>query len=146
MVGLKINNFFLIYGWGDKSEKLLDIKGKNMLYVGFSTKSHKLYTHILCNHFCHCAPVIITNKKCFIYQFTKLNNVVLIPIKKRDIDILKQYGWKFIKYNRPVTPLPRFKGFTCVQFTKKICGIKNIFIQTPDSLFNYLHKKYPSEK
>ena len=117
-----------------------------MLYVGFSTKSHKLYTHILCKHFRHCTPVIITNKKCFMYQFTKLNTVVLIPIKKRDIDILKQYGWEFIKYNRSVPPLPQLKGFTCVQFTKKICGIKNMFIQTPDSLSNYLHKKYPSEK
>lgn len=116
-----------------------------MLYVGFSTKSHKIYANILCKHFRHCAPVIITTNKAFIYQFTKLNRVVLIPIKKRDIQILKQYGWVFIKYNFSCPSLPRFKGFTCVQFTKKICGIKNIFIQTPDSLFNYLHKKYPSK-
>ena len=115
-----------------------------MLYVGFSTKSHKLYTHIFCKKFRHCAPVVIIDNKCFIYQFTKLNHVVLIPIKKRDIKILQQYGWVFIQYNHDVNHLPQFRGCTCVQFTKKICGIKNIFIQTPDSLFNYLHKKYPS--
>ena len=112
-------------------------------YIGFSTKTHKILARILCHRFKHCAPIVVTKYKCEIYQFTKRKNITVIRIKKRDLKILKAYGWLFVKY--PVKDIPQkaenIQAITCVQFTKKFCGIKNITIQTPDSLLKYLIKK-----
>ena len=74
------------------------------------------------------------------YQFTNQNKITIIKITKRDIKILEQYGWKFIKYDVKEIPYNALKihAITCVQFTKKFCHIKKITIQTPDALFAYL--------
>jgi len=114
-----------------------------IIYIGFSNRSHKLIARIFCRHFKHCAPVIIDKNKCNIYQFTTINNIKIVPVKKRDLKILEHYGWKFIKYNIKNPHMARFNThtITCVQFTKCFCGIKNIKIQTPFCLFKYLTKK-----
>lgn len=114
-----------------------------IIYIGFSTKTHKIFARIFCRHFKHCAPVVITKNKCEIYQFTRVNNINVIPIKKRDIKILTAHGWRFVKYN--IKYIPRnaihIHALSCVQFTKKFCGIKKATIQTPDSLLKHLIKK-----
>ena len=114
-----------------------------IVYIGFSTKTHKILARIFCYHFKHCAPVVIKKNKYEIYQFTKTNKIKIIPIKKRDIKILEQYGWQFVKYNiESITQNAlNIRVITCVQFTKKFCGIKKISIQTPDELLKYLKKK-----
>ena len=121
-------------GWSIK-------KGCIMLYIGFSNYSSKRYANIICKKYKHCAPVIINKNEVIIYQFVHINKIVKIVIKKTDIKKLKQHGWIFVK-----TPTLSRKKFawcclTCVQFTKHMCGIKNIKIQTPLALFNYLDKK-----
>lgn len=114
-----------------------------MVYIGFSPKTHKTYAQILCKNFKHVAPVLVSNNKCVIYQFVHLNKIVLISIKRRDLQILAKYGWKFIKYNCKFTPerAIKTKPLNCVQFTKRACRIKNIHIQTPDALFEYVANK-----
>lgn len=114
-----------------------------MIYIGFSKRSHKIFANMFCRHFKHCAPVIIEKNRCILYQFTNCNNIHKIYLSLRDLKILEKYGWEFIKLNqknKPQNPI-FFKSLTCVQFTKKFCGIKNIKIQTPDKLFMFLHKK-----
>ena len=109
-----------------------------MVYIGFSVQSHKLYTQVLCKKYRHCAPVVITKDKCIIYQFVNMFKQEQISIKPRDLHILKQYGWIFIKHNDSFYPNTHFPGLTCVQYTKRICRIKKLNIQTPDKLFKFL--------
>ena len=76
-----------------------------------------------------------------LYQFVKKNNVAKIPLKLRDIKILEHHGWKFIKYNGKIARTHALKSktiLTCVQFTKRFCGINKKTIQTPDALFQFL--------
>jgi len=112
-----------------------------MLYIGFSTVSHKLSARILCKHFRHCAPIIINNDKYILYQFVNKNNIAKIILTSRDLKILEHHGWKFIKYNGKIAHTRALKSksiITCVQFTKRFCGINKKTIQTPDALFRFL--------
>lgn len=128
---------------GDKSEIFSRHKGFNMnIYIGFSTKTHKTSARLFCKEYKHCAPVIISKNKCEIYQFTNMKDINIIRVKKRDLKVLSSYGWVFIKCcakKVPSKPL-KIRAFTCVQFTKKICGINKVSIQTPDALLKYLIK------
>ena len=114
-----------------------------MIYIGFSTRTQKIYARILCKKYRHVAPVLITPKKCTIYQFVRFNKVVPIPIKKRDLIILQKHEWKFVKYACKFDPelAIKTKPINCVQFTKRACRIKNITIQTPDALLKYITQK-----
>ena len=127
---------------GDKSEHIKKVIFM-IIYIGFSTKTHKTLARIFCRHFKHCAPIVITKDKCELYQFTRPKKISIIQIKQRDIKILMKHGWIFIKYN--VKNMPQnildIRTITCVQFTKNFCSIKKISVQTPDALLNYLIKK-----
>lgn len=112
-----------------------------MLYIGFSNYSHKLHAKIFCNKYKHCAPVMINKNTVVIYQFVCINKIVKINIQKTDLEALKRHGWIFIQYSKHIQPILNSSGLTCVQFTKKVCGIKNIMIQTPLALFKYLQNK-----
>ena len=114
-----------------------------MLYIAFSSRSHKLYAQILCRKYRHCAPVLMTDNKCIIYQFIKRGQIAQISIRPDDINILKHYGWKFVKYDTKFAPTIalKTKPWTCVQFTKQSIGIRKITIQTPDALLRYLNRK-----
>lgn len=123
--------------------RIINKKRFNMLYIGFSKKSHKLSAKILCKKYRHCAPVLITKEKCIIYQFVSYKKIVPIYIRPYDINTLKHFGWIFIKYNTKFDHrrVLNSKAFTCVQFTKHVLNIKNIMIQTPDALLKYLSVK-----
>ena len=113
-----------------------------MLYVGFSNYSHKIHAQLFCRNFKHCAPIIINNDSATIYQFVHVNKIVNINIKTNDLKILQKHGWKFVKLSKSNTcSMPQCLCFTCVQFTKHVCGIKDIRIQTPMGLFKYLNQK-----
>ena len=112
-----------------------------MLYIGFSNYSHKFHSKIFCKQYKHCAPIAINNNNAVIYQFVRINKIVQIKIQKQDLNILKKHGWIFIKYPLKNKICLHKYCLTCVQFTKKSCGIKNIKIQTPLGLFRYLNKK-----
>lgn len=114
-----------------------------MIYIGFSIKSHKILAKIFCKNFKHCAPVVINGNKCYLYQFVSRNNVTKIILKRRDLHILEQYGWIFIKYSAKNAPqrANKIKAITCVQFTKNFCRIAQKRILTPDDLFSFLTDK-----
>ncbi len=112
-----------------------------IIYIGFSNRSYKLFANIICNKYKHCAPVI-KNKDCYeMYQFTNRHTITIIQLQKRDIKILKRYGWVFIKYKSKYVCAQKTQPITCVQFTKQFCGIHKINIQTPDGLMKYLQNK-----
>ncbi len=114
-----------------------------MIYIGFSKRTHKLYAKILCKRFKHCAPVVIHGQKCYLYQFVNRNNIVKIELNKRDLTVLKHYGWIFVKYsakNAPQCP-EKIKAITCVQFTKRFCHIQKKCVLTPYDLFRFIHDK-----
>ena len=114
-----------------------------MIYIGFSTRTHKLYARICCKNFKHCAPIVISNKKCFLYQFVNKNHIEKIPLTQRNLLILEHYGWEFIKYSAKNAPrnAETISAITCVQFTKKFCEIHEKRILTPDDLFRFLNDK-----
>ncbi len=112
-----------------------------MLYIGFSNYSHKIHAKIFCKKYKHCAPVIINKTNIVIYQFVRIDKIAKIIIQKSDLKILQMHGWRFIKYSKKQTHIPKKHCLTCVQFTKDMCGIKNIKIQTPLALFKYLNRK-----
>ena len=70
-----------------------------MIYIGFSTKTHKLFARILCRHFRHVAPIVKTKKYCIIYQFIAPGKISLITVNFKDLKILESYGWEFVKYS-----------------------------------------------
>lgn len=111
-----------------------------MIYIGFSERSHKFLASVLCKQYKHCAPIIKKQNKYVLYQFTNTHKISFITLSKRDLNILEQYGWVFVKYNHKIDLYNAMhtKSFTCVQFTKKLCGIKDIRIQTPDSLLKHI--------
>lgn len=114
-----------------------------IIYIGFSTRTHKIFARVFCKKFKHCAPVVIHKNTCEIYQFTNPHEINIIHIQKRDIKILEQYGWKFVKYDIKTVPyISKTHAITCVQFTKKFCGIKQSDIQTPDALLRYITKTH----
>ena len=67
------------------------------------------------------------------------NQINKIYLKKRDLKILANHGWLFLKTkkNERVFSL-RVRPITCVSFAKNVLGIKNPFILTPDQLFKEL--------
>ncbi len=112
-----------------------------MIYIGFSTRSHKIFARILCRKYRHCAPILIMKDKCIMYQFIARGKISLIALRLKDLNILKHYGWEFIKYDRKFIPRVKTKSYTCVQFTKQSIGINKITIQTPNALLKYLKRK-----
>lgn len=112
-----------------------------MLYIGFSNYSNKIHAKILCHKYKHCAPVIINGDNVVMYQFVRTNKTAKIIMHKRDLKILEKHGWCFVKYNADNPNITKKCYLTCVQFTKSICKIRNIKIQTPLALFRYLNKK-----
>ena len=110
------------------------------MYIGFSLKTHKLHARILCRKYKHCAPIIIIANQAIIYQFVNPKKIVAIHVRKHDLKRLEKYGWLFIKYNKSLSKknVSNIHALTCVQFTKRVCGIKKINIQTPDALLRYL--------
>ncbi len=128
-----------LWKWGINQN--IQIMGYQMIYIGFSKRTHKVYAKIFCKNFRHVAPVIITKNKCVLYQFVNRNKIVLIPINPKDLNILKQYGWKFVRYGCKFNPeyAIKSKPINCVQFTKRACGIKKSNILTPYALFKYLN-------
>ena len=112
-----------------------------MSYIGFSNYSNKFHAKLFCRKYKHCAPIITNNDSVIIYQFVNINKIVKIPIHKKDLKTLKKHGWKLIKYPIDTEHILETHCLTCVQFTKKACGIKDIKIQTPFALFKYLKEK-----
>ena len=113
-----------------------------IMYIGFSTKTHKFIANIICRHFKHCAPILVNENRCEIYQFTKHNQINIIKIRLRDMKILEKYGWKFVEYDiEKKTEISDIHAITCVQFTKKFCGLRALYTQTPDALFKYITTK-----
>jgi len=112
-----------------------------MLYIGFSNYSNKFYAKIFCKRYKHCAPIVVDKNNATIHQFVRANKTVKLVIKKSDLKILKQHGWIFIKHPTKIQETPVPLCLTCVQFTKRVCGIKNIKIQTPEALLNYIKQK-----
>ena len=112
-----------------------------MIYIGFSKRSHKIFAQILCRQYRHCAPVLIMKDKCIVYQFVAHSKISFIALRLKDLNILKNYGWEFIKYDGKFAPALKSNSYTCVQFTQQSIGIKKITIQTPNALLKYLKRK-----
>jgi len=63
-------------------------------------------------------------------------------MRKKDLNILKHHDWIFIKYDGDIIEkdIQNIRALTCVNFVKKSCRIKSLWIQTPGALLKYLTK------
>lgn len=114
-----------------------------MMIIAFSKNTSKILPHMLCRHFRHCAPIICNGHDLIMYQFIKHNHIEQIHIKSRDIAILHAHGWEFI-YISPGGPVNKCNlshVYSCVDLSKRIIGLKSIFIQTPYMLYKHINKK-----
>ncbi len=113
-----------------------------MIIVGFTHQTSKTLPRLLCRNFRHCAPVVpsmMGGEKPFVmYQFVRRGIIAQIPLNMRDMNLLRKYGWQFVHVD--TAPCCAQKGLTCVQFTKRVCGIKSARLQRPDALWRELHK------
>ncbi len=110
-----------------------------MVIIGFSDKTSKIIVQLVCGHFKHCAIITKHANKFVLHQFVKRNYIEQIIITKRHIAQLELNGWVFIYLNSPPRHFNK-KCWTCVSYAKHAIGIKNLFIQTPNSLYKYLKK------
>ena len=110
-----------------------------MIIIGFSNKTSRFIPRIFCKKLKHVAPIIKDGTDFIMLQFTRYSYVTQIPIKKRNIDILMAHGWVFV-YLADIRPQVCKNAWTCVQFTKRIIGLKKWWIQTPDELYKELKK------
>ncbi len=113
-----------------------------MIIISFSRKTSKILPRILCRNFRHCAaivPAAAPDAQMIMYQFVRRGNIAKIPLRARDLKILGLHGWKFIY----IPGDARFENHylhanTCVDLTKRIAGLRNTLIQTPDALYKYI--------
>jgi len=110
-----------------------------MVIIGFSDKTSLPVVRMICGRLKHCVIITQHNKNFVLHQFVKHHNVAQIAISSRGIAQLESCGWVFIYLDCSDVEL-RNNAWTCVGFVKRAIGIKNIWIQTPNSLYKYLNK------
>ena len=115
------------------------------IIIGFTHKTSKIIPRILCRHFRHCAVIVsqkveVRRQKYIMIQ-TGFFTHKLIILQKRDLKILEQYGWVFIKLSKTSAFCPLPSALTCVSFAKRMLGIRAPFMLTPDQLYRYLEKE-----
>src|SRR5574344_2029310 len=97
------------------------------MLVGFTNNTSKILPRIFCRRFRHCAVILEYNNCYLMLQFTSRNKIHFIPLKNRDIMILKRNGWVFT--NVFISSTFNYKScFTCVSFVKQVLGIRAPFI------------------
>ncbi len=110
-----------------------------MIIVGFTHKTSKITPRILCRRFRHCAVIVPASrgadKPFVLHQFVRRGVVAQIPINVRDMNLLRAYGWVFVHIDRGVAT---GGGVTCVQYAKRVCGVRRLWIQRPDALWRML--------
>ena len=112
------------------------------MIIGFSKKTSKILPKILCKNFRHCALILELNKKQYLLLNPYFKKINIFLLNKRDLEILKQNGWVFIKIKPDKTNLYTSvkSNISCVWFVKNAIGIHNLFIWTPDQLYKKLTK------
>ena len=111
-----------------------------MIILAFSNKTSKKIPQIVCRKYKHVAPIIPNDNKLIMYQFVKSGHVEKIQIHARDLKILQTHGWDFVYLDGCCLPhdFDAKAALTCVQMTKQIIKMRNIFIQTPFALYKKL--------
>ena len=110
-----------------------------MIIIGFSNKTSKPVVQLICGRFKHCAIITKHKNKFILHQFVRRSYIVQIAITKRHIAQLELNGWVFVYLDSPPGHFTA-NSLTCVNYAKNVIGIKNIWIQTPNSLYKYLKK------
>ena len=113
-----------------------------MIIIAFSNKTSKTIPNVVCRKLKHTAPIVPHNDKLIMYQFISYGRVEKIPLRMRDIQILKAHGWKFIYIDGIRLPYEfnPYTACTCVDLAKRAIGIRNWRIQTPLGLYKELRR------
>lgn len=111
-----------------------------MVIIGFSDKTSKLGVRMICRHFKHCVIITGKNNRFVLHQFVRKNHVVRIAVSNRSVAQLRTHDWVFVYLKRRCVLDFDVHAATCVNYVKHAIGLKNFWIQTPDSLYRYLIK------
>jgi len=109
-----------------------------MIIIGFTHRTSKILPRLFCRHFRHCAVILKDKENKYILIQAGLGIRKLIVLQKRDLKILEQYGWVFVKFPTAGASCPMPYSTTCVGFVKRTLDIRAPFIWTPDQLYRYL--------
>ena len=115
-----------------------------MIIVAFSSYTSKILPRIMCRVFRHVAVITRPDDggdKLVLHQFIRPGHIEHITLHARDIGRLGARGWHFVYLCGHATHgRANLKAMTCVAYAKDILGIRNLFIQTPYSLYRYLRR------
>jgi hypothetical protein len=117
------------------------------MIIGFTTKTSKFISKLLCKKFRHCIvifePADTGMQNTYILVQIAQDGIKLISIGAPQLQKLKHTGWVFIEKPAQEKHLHHlFSGIpsllTCVGFAKRALSINKPFIWTPDGLYRYL--------
>lgn len=110
-----------------------------MIIIGFSKKTSLVLPKIFCRNFKHCVVITPYKNNLLMYQFVHRGNVAKINISNQSIGQLRRFDWAFVYLPYDIAyNFDPYSARTCVDMTKSALKIKNIFIQTPDSLYRHI--------
>ena len=117
---------------------------KYIMIIGFSENTSKLLPRILCKTPRHCTPIVRTRKNYYImFQFVRRGNTAQSALNKRQMSLLKAYGWIFIDVGdsyRVNISEHIYNAKSCVDLCKRSIGMHAPFIQTPRALYKKIKR------
>ena len=110
-----------------------------MIIIAFAKNTSKWVPRIFCRHFYHCAVIVPMDSHLMMFQFIRPHRVVQIPLRNRDIQILRTHGWHFVYVGQNLPDGFNPHGAkTCVDLARRALGMSPRLCQTPYGLYKYL--------
>ncbi len=113
-----------------------------MIIIAFAPKTSKILPKLLCHKLRHCAIITKKQNDFTMYQFVSHKNIKQISLHQRDINILAQHRWIFVRiYHTKSIDKNMYSAWTCVNMVKRAINIKSFWIQTPLALYKHINKQ-----
>lgn len=109
------------------------------IIIAFSTRTRKGSARLFCRKFKHCCVIFNTDRGHFLVQVAA-DGVRLFPLAARGFRLLEQDGWVCVRTGiRPTRQFgPQF--LSCVGFAKRVIGLRDPFVWTPDQLYRRISR------
>ncbi|MBD5389207.1 hypothetical protein HDR63_03045 [bacterium] len=112
-----------------------------MIIMAFAPHTSKILPRLVCRRLRHCAVILPgAGDDLTLYQFVRRNRVIRIPLRRRDIRILRAHGWRMVYVSPGRTPDPAefARAWTCVDMARRALDLHAWWIQTPLALYKHL--------
>jgi len=113
------------------------------IYVVFSNGSNLFWLKLLKRGFRHCFVILGNGENWIAIEATLSRTYINLITDQNYPDFLRKRGFTVIRskiYPYFVSKMPKFAIFSCVELVKSVLGINSSKLQTPYSLYRFLHK------